>query len=162
MVAWQQVRQSYAPGAVPTAVPRTLVCIDMNQSGSGAADNLTGVWNGVFQQPHFGSVAFTATLIESANQISGSTHERCALFGCPRGTHLALLSGRRQSRTVSFVKTYDPPGFGYGSVSYVGELNGDATEIAGTWTIEGLSGAFLMIRARRRTLARRRKKHATV
>src|SRR5262245_48849357 len=135
----------------------------MNQSGSSAADNLTGVWNGVFQQPHFGSVAFTATLIESANQISGSTHERCALFGCPRGTHLALLSGRRQSRTVSFVKTYDPPGFGYGAVSYIGDLNGDATEIAGTWAIEGgLSGAFLMIRARRGALARTRKKRATV
>jgi hypothetical protein len=135
----------------------------MNQSRSGAADDLTGVWNGVFQQPHFGSVTFTATLIESANQISGSTHERCALFGCPRGTHLALLSGRRLSRTVSFVKTYDPPGFGYGSVGYVGELNGDATEIAGTWTIEGgLSGEFLMIRARRRALARKRRKRATV
>lgn len=135
----------------------------MNQPGTRATDDLTGVWNGVFQQPHFGSVAFTATLIESANQISGSTHERCALFGCPRGTHLALLSGRRQSRTVSFVKTYDPPGFGYGSVGYIGELNGDATEIAGTWTIEGgLSGAFLMVRARRRALARTRKKRATV
>jgi len=135
----------------------------MNEPGSGAADNLTGVWNGVFQQPHYGSVAFTATLIESANQVTGSTHERCALPGCPVSTHLALLSGRRQSRAVAFVKTYDPAGFGYGAVSYAGELNSDASEIAGTWTIEGgSSGAFLMVRARRRAVARTRKKRTTV
>lgn len=135
----------------------------MNEPLGHAADKLTGVWNGVFQQPHCGPIAFTATLIESAGQITGSTHEPCVLPGCPRKTHLALLSGHRQSHTVAFVKTYDPPGFGYGTVSYTGELNGDATEIAGTWTIAGrLSGAFLMIRAGRRASARTRKKHATV
>lgn len=135
----------------------------MNEPRGGAADNLTGVWNGVFQQPDCGSVAFTATLIESANRITGSTHEPCVLSGCPRKTHLALLSGHRQSRTVGFVKIYDPPGFGYGTVSYAGELNGDATEIAGTWTIAGgFSGAFLMIRAARRASARERKKRAKV
>ena len=134
----------------------------MNEPGGGAADNLTGVWNGVFQQPHYGSVAFTATLIESGSQITGSTHEPCALPDCPRSTHLALLSGRRQSRAVAFVKTYDPAEFGYGTVSYAGALNGDASEMAGTWTIEGgSSGAFLMVRARRRALARTRKKRAT-
>jgi hypothetical protein len=63
----------------------------------------------------------------------------------------------------SFVKIYDPAGFGYGAVSYAGELNSDASEIAGTWTIEGgSSGAFLMVRARRRALARTRKKRTTV
>lgn len=135
----------------------------MNEPGGSAADGLTGIWNGVFQQPDWGSVAFTATLIESANQITGSTHETCVLTGCPRKTHLALLSGYRQSRAVAFVKTYDPPGFGYATVSYAGELNGDATEIAGTWRIAaGFSGAFLMIRAGRRAPARARKKHATV
>jgi hypothetical protein len=153
-----------ATAAAPVSMPRCLgACMAMNKPGSGAADNLTGVWNGVFQQPHYGSVAFTATLIESANQVTGSTHERCALPGCPHSTHLALLSGRRQSRAVAFVKTYDPAGFGYGAVSYAGELNSDASEIAGTWTIEGgSSGAFLLVRARRRALARTRKKRTTV
>jgi hypothetical protein len=70
----------------------------INKPESGAADNLTGVWNGVFQQPHYGSVAFTATLIESANQVTGSMHERCALPGCPHSTHLALLCGRVEQR----------------------------------------------------------------
>ena len=40
-----------------------------------AADNLTGVWNGMFRQVLVGSVAFTATLIESGQHITGSTHE---------------------------------------------------------------------------------------
>ena len=135
----------------------------MNETPGNAADNLTGVGNGVFQQPDYGSVAFTATLIESGGQITGSTHEPCALPGCPRKTHLALLGGHRQSRTVAFVKTYDPPGFGYATVSYRGDLNGDGTEIAGTWTIAGgFSGEFLMIRASRRAPARARKKRAAV
>ncbi|MGO9048032.1 MAG: hypothetical protein ACLQFW_14280 [Xanthobacteraceae bacterium] len=34
-----------------------------------AADNLTGVWNGMFRQVLVGSVAFTATLIESGQHI---------------------------------------------------------------------------------------------
>jgi hypothetical protein len=58
-----------------------------------------------------------------------------------------MLSGQRAGNAVSFVKSYDPPGFGYSSVSYEGELNGDGTEIAGHWSIPraGLSGEFLMI-----------------
>jgi hypothetical protein len=35
-----------------------------------AAENLTGVWNGVFRQPLYGSVNFTATLIESGDNIA--------------------------------------------------------------------------------------------
>ena len=31
-------------------------CMAVNEPGSGAADNLTGVWNGVFQLPYYGSV----------------------------------------------------------------------------------------------------------
>jgi hypothetical protein len=135
----------------------------MSETERSAAESLTGVWNGVFRQPYRGSVAFTATLIESGNQITGSTHEQCVQFGCPRQTHLAILSGHRAGRAVSFVKTYDPPGFGYNTVTYSGELNGDATEIAGVWTIEPLlSGAFLMIRAGRSVKVRARKKLAEV
>ncbi len=150
-------------GFVVSLSSRNGACAAMSRLESDAADNLTGVWNGVFRQPYYGSVVFTATLIQSGSQITGSTHERCAQFGCPRKMHLAILSGYRQTHAVSFVKTYDPPGFGYGTVTYSGELNGDASEIAGTWAIEGgLSGAFLMIRAGRRAQARARKKVAAV
>ena len=135
----------------------------MNKSEHNAGESLTGVWDGVFRQHTHGSVVFTATHIESGNQITGSTHERCTQFDCPRKTHLATLSGDRHGRAVSFVKTYDPPGFGYDAVMYSGELNSDASEIAGEWTIDvGLSGEFLMIRANRRARMRTRKKLAAV
>jgi hypothetical protein len=143
--------------------------VEMNRAGlmtdpeKVAAESLTGVWNGVFRQRLVGSVNFTATLIESGNAITGSTHEPCIQFFCPRRTHLATLAGYRQGRTVSFMKSYDPPGFGYDTVAYRGELNGDATEIAGVWTIgSGFSGEFVMTRPGRNTKARERKKLATV
>jgi hypothetical protein len=115
-----------------------------------AADDLTGVWNGVYKQTLLGSVPFTATLIQSGNHIGGSTHEACIRSDCPRKTHLAILSGHRSGRSIAFVKTYDPPGFGFDTVRYVGELNADATEIAGMWSIgSAFFGAFVMTRAGR-------------
>jgi hypothetical protein len=135
----------------------------MSERTSEDTDNLTGVWDGAFKNSDGGSVSFTATLIESGSLLTGSTHEPCALSYCPRKTHLANLSGRRSGRAVSFVKTYDPPGYGYDTVIYGGELNGDASEITGRWTIPpDLSGEFLMIRAARRAAVRTRKKVATV
>jgi hypothetical protein len=132
-------------------------------SGEGAAENLTGVWNGVFRQPFHGSVNFTATLIESGNHVTGSTHEPCAQFDCPRQTHLATLDGHRQGRAVSFLKTYDPPGFGYHSVMSSGELSADNTQIAGMWTIGAIfAGPFVMTRARPRAAVHTRKTLATV
>jgi hypothetical protein len=115
-----------------------------------APDDLTGVWNGLYKQTLVGSVPFTATLIQSGDHIGGSTHEACIRSDCPRKTHLAILSGHRSGRSVSFIKTYDPPGFGFDTVRYVGELNADATEIAGMWSIgSAFFGAFVMTRAGR-------------
>jgi hypothetical protein len=132
-------------------------------AGERTVQSLTGVWDGVFRQRVIGAVNFTATLIESGNRITGSTHEPCILFDCPRRTHLASLAGDRRDGTVSFVKSYDPPGFGYDTVAYAGELNSDATEIAGIWTIgSGFSGEFVMTRSGRHTKVRERKKLATV
>jgi hypothetical protein len=114
------------------------------------ADDLTGVWNGTYRQTLVGDVAFTATLIQSGDHIGGSTHEPCIRSGCPRKTHLAILSGQRGGNSVSFVKSYDPPGFGFDTVNYKGELNADATEIAGMWSIGSVFfGAFVMTRAGR-------------
>lgn len=120
-----------------------------------AADDLTGVWNGIYKQSLVGSVPFTATLIQSGNYVGGSTHEPCVRADCPRKTHLAGLSGHRSGRSVAFVKTYDPPGFGFDTVRYVGEVNADATEIAGMWSIgSAFFGAFVMTRAGSRTQVR--------
>jgi len=49
------------------------------------------------------------------------------------------------------VESYDPRGFGFDTVNYAGELNADATEIAGVWSIGNVFfGAFVMTRASRR------------
>ncbi|MEZ5787367.1 MAG: hypothetical protein R3D62_13090 [Xanthobacteraceae bacterium] len=120
--------------------------------------NLTGVWDGLYRQPgQQQQVPFTATLIDTGSLVSGSTHEPCNVPGCLIETHQATLSGERAGRAVSFTKSYDPPGFGYGVVGYAGTLSADGMEIAGHWRISrsNLSGEFLMIRAQRKTVARK-------
>jgi hypothetical protein len=111
------------------------------------ADSLTGVWDGTFVQPGVGAVTFLATLIETGSALSGSVTEPCMAPGCPLSTHNASLSGSRSGSAVSFVKRYEPPGYGYDTVRYDGSVNGDATEIDGRWRVQGVSGTFLMIRS---------------
>jgi len=110
-------------------------------------NSLTGVWDGTFIQPGVGAVTFLATLIEAGGALSGSVTEPCMMPGCPRSEHNAQLAGSRSGSAVSFVKRYEPPGYGYDSVTYEGSVNADATEIDGRWRIPGISGTFLMIRS---------------
>jgi hypothetical protein len=110
-------------------------------------DSLTGVWDGTFVQPGVGAVTFIATLIETGGALSGSVTEPCMTPGCPRSEHNASLAGSRSGCAVSFIKRYDPPGYGYDAVVYEGSVNADATEIDGRWRIPGISGTFLMIRS---------------
>jgi len=119
----------------------------MGEGAQAGAENLTGVWNGLYTYPHGGSVSFVATLIDSGGSFSGTVHEPCIFRG---NTIYAMLAGSRQGSAVSFLKTYEKSaGASYSApVQYEGALNGDATEIEGRWTIRGvgLSGKFLMIR----------------
>lgn len=50
---------------------------------------------------------------------------------------------------VSFVKRYEPPGYGFGTVLYEGTVNAEATEIDGRWRLPSMSGTFLMVRSAR-------------
>ena len=112
------------------------------------AQDLTGVWNGLYSYADGRSVTFVATLIEHGGTLSGGTHEPCA-FGRVR-TLYATLTGRRQGNAVAFRKTYDAAVPGYHVVDYTGMLNAEATEIEGRWTIAGAwSGKFMMIRPNR-------------
>jgi hypothetical protein len=112
-------------------------------------DNLTGVWDGTYIQPQVGMVTFVATLIDSGGVLGGSVTEPCMTPSCPVSTHNASIAGHRSGHAVSFVKTYEPPGYGYDKVSYEGVVNADATEISGRWRLRGaaLSGSFLMVRS---------------
>src|SRR5215510_7260232 len=112
-------------------------------------DSLTGVWNGTFIQPGTGMVTFLATLIESGGALGGNVTEPCSAPGCPVSTHNASIAGHRSGSAVSFVKRYEPPGYGFDTVFYEGSVNADATEIDGRWRVPGHagSGTFLMIRS---------------
>jgi hypothetical protein len=112
-------------------------------------DDLTGTWDGTFVQPRVGMVTFVATLIESGGALGGSVTEPCLTPGCPLSTHNASIAGHRSGSAVSFVKRYEPPGYGYDTVSYEGQVNAEATEIDGRWRLPGgtLSGTFLMVRS---------------
>jgi hypothetical protein len=110
-------------------------------------DNLTGVWDGTFVQQQVGMVMFLATLIESGGALGGNMTEPCTMPGCPLSTHNASIAGHRSGSAVSFVKRYEPPGYGYDKVTYEGVVNADATEIDGRWRLPGLSGTFLMVRS---------------
>jgi hypothetical protein len=125
------------------------------------ASNLTGVWEGLYRQPgRQRHVSFTATLIDTGSLVTGSTHEPCIAPDCPIKTHHATLAGERTGQAVSFIKSYDPPGFGYDVAHYAGTLSADGMEIAGLWRIPrwGLSGEFLMIRAQRKAAVNAREK----
>jgi hypothetical protein len=115
---------------------------------SDMTDNLTGVWDGSYVQPS-GMVTFLATLIDAGGALGGSVTEPCVTPGCPISTHNASLAGHRSGSAVTFVKRYEPPGYGYDTVHYEGAVNADATEIDGRWSIRGtaFSGTFLMVRA---------------
>lgn len=75
--------------------------------------------------------------------------EPCVTPSCPLSTHNASIAGHRSGSAVSFVKRYEPPGYGYNTVSYEGSVNADATEIDGRWMIPGTAhaGTFLMVRS---------------
>jgi hypothetical protein len=111
--------------------------------------SLTGVWDGTYTQPGVGIVTFLATLIETGGALGGSVTEPCATPGCPLSTHNASIAGHRSGSAVSFIKRYEPPGYGYNTVSYEGTVNADATEIDGRWRLPGTttSGTFLMVRS---------------
>jgi len=125
------------------------------------AQNLTGVWNGLYSYADGRSVTFVATLIDSGSTLSGSTHEPCVGGDCPAATLFATLMGSRVGSVVTFRKTYEATDPRWGTVNYDGRLNADATEIEGRWTIAGVwSGKFMMIRPLREGLKEEQKESA--
>ncbi|MDA9404826.1 hypothetical protein [Bradyrhizobium sp. CCBAU 45389] len=111
--------------------------------------DLSGVWDGTYVQPGTGMVTFTATLVEAGGALGGSVTEPCMNPRCPLSTHNASIAGHRSGSVVSFVKRYEPPGYGYDTVVYEGTVNASATEIDGRWRLPRESGSFLMIRSSR-------------
>jgi len=130
----------------------------------GGANNLTGVWHGLYTYPQINkSVSFVATLIESGSSVSGSTHEPCEPGIAASGTLFAAIVGSRLDSAVAFVKTYESASPLYDQVEYDGRLSADGTEIAGRWIIRRVwSGSFLMIRSNGQAAERTRRVAARV
>ncbi|HKD48398.1 MAG TPA: hypothetical protein VKB67_12000 [Rhizomicrobium sp.] len=117
-------------------------------------ENLTGVWQGLFSYTTaLRAGQFSATLIETAHQITGSTSEIWASGPRAGETVLAMVCGHRSDKAVSFIKRYEGPEKPNHSVVYEGILDDDFLEIEGRWFIPGSwAGRFLMIRSGGRQL----------
>jgi hypothetical protein len=109
------------------------------------AQNLTGIWSGLYTYHDGRSISFVATLIDGGGSLSGTTHEPDSRSSA---TLYATLVGSRHDGAVTFTKTYDKPDrYHRNPIFYNGALNGDGTEIEGHWAISArASGKFLMIR----------------
>jgi hypothetical protein len=127
---------------------------------SAPSQNLTGVWHGLYSYIAYREpVYFVATLIDTGSFLSGTTHEsEVGETGAPL-TLFASVEGVKTGTQVHFTKVYDGSGGWDHAVAYEGVLNGDATEIEGSWRINAEAfGRFLMIRSRGATeqVARKR------
>ena len=115
-----------------------------------ASLNLSGVWQGRYIYPTTRlPVPFVATMTEIDSWLSGKIEEN-GTAGEARGVAMAAsIQGRRTGHSVTWLKLYDGRFKRYDSVHYEGDINNDATEISGRWSIPGnWSGTFIMIRPR--------------
>ncbi|HET9427954.1 MAG TPA: hypothetical protein VFO69_06300 [Allosphingosinicella sp.] len=119
--------------------------------------DLSGEWTGIFNYPvSEPSVAFEATIHDSSGTISGTTTEVARTAVSPAQRLDAVIDGRREGRSVQFIKMYDQTDDEYDVVQYSGSLDPEGDEIAGTWQVAGMSGTFLMVRRSRAGTAARR------
>lgn len=109
------------------------------------SEDLSGVWYGRYsstEEPQQNS--FIALIEETGGALFGSMSERD-----PYGSSAilrAIVNGTHSCSQVRFVKRYDGSGGWQHSVHYSGTVVADATEIGGTWFVEGIRGSFAMQR----------------
>ncbi|WP_265587441.1 hypothetical protein [Sphingomicrobium arenosum] len=119
--------------------------------------DLSGRWTGAyFYGPSMRSFGFTAQLRDAGGALSllidddpSPLHRGAALLS-------ATASGSREGSSVRFTKIYDDLVRFPDPVHYEGEVDADEAEIAGRWSIRGVSGTFIMTRPRQRAAVRER------
>jgi hypothetical protein len=112
---------------------------------------LTGTWSGTYlyagARGSSSSVAFFADLAFEGARLSGSIVEPNTFGDESSGELKASLAGQiDDDGIVRFTKTYDGSGGVHHAVVYVGRLDVAAQRIEGTWSIDGSSGRFVMMR----------------
>ncbi len=70
------------------------------------AQNLTGIWNGLYAYRDGRSISFVATLIDGGSSLTGTSHEPDSRSSV---TLYAKLVGTHQDGAVTFTKSYDQP-----------------------------------------------------
>ena len=112
--------------------------------------NLSGKWKGIFNYPRaYPPTHFDAEVREHNGSFDGETFERGTALRDTGKVLNAFVSGVRNVRSVSFLKSYDGFSKGRSFVQYDGQLSSDGNEITGTWDIPGnWSGTFIMVRYR--------------
>ena len=113
--------------------------------------DLSGRWRGIYNYPaHFPPNRFEATIRDSGGLITGEITQPGEIFEPPGTVQHAVIEGRREGGTVSFVKFYDD--LARPTPHYRGTIQPGGDEIEGEWTIPGdWSGTFLMIRGAKAT-----------
>jgi len=126
---------------------------------SGDSLDLTGSWQGQYSYTRSKPpVAFSARLSETGSWLDGVIEE-IGTAGDAKGRPIAAtVQGRRNGRSVTWLKLYHGSFRIYDSVQYIGQVSADGQEIEGRWTIHGNStGRFLMVRQGGTAAARKKK-----
>ena len=108
--------------------------------------DLSGVWSGIYNYPsRFPPNTFEATIVDSGGLITGEITQPGEFFEPPGTIQTAVIEGRREGGSLSFVKMYDD--LSRPTPHYHGLIQPGGDEIDGEWTIPGdWSGTFMMIR----------------
>lgn len=113
-----------------------------DSQGDTEFDVLSGLWWGQYwyDDTRFSipsTVAFTATLFEHGNDVSGRTLEPNTFVLSEESELSGILKGSRSDTVVKLVKNYDgiPSLINY-DIWYTGELNASKNQIVGRWTIQ--------------------------
>jgi len=113
---------------------------------------LSGIWTGEYRYPESMSqrpVTFTVFLFQDGDRITAEIKEPNS-FGDQTSPWLhATADGRydKETKTLSFAKSYDGTAGVSHDVAYKGTLSEGATHaVSGNWDIGGLQGSFTMKR----------------
>lgn len=120
--------------------------------------DLTGLWSGEYWYAGVSyPTPFTAHLIDSGGELSGTTLEPNRFASGAPAELSAVIDGARSDLSVRFTKVYDAaPGVHRLPIHYSGSVDASFTLIDGGWTFARPSypeGRFILVRVTRRAAA---------
>jgi hypothetical protein len=115
--------------------------------------DLTGLWSGEYWYAGVSyPTPFTAHIIDSAGDLSGTTLEPNRFAAGAPADLSASLTGSRGNGSVRFTKVYDAaPGLHRLPIHYSGSVDANFTLIDGVWTFARPNhpeGRFILVRVR--------------